>query len=78
MRAYQYRASRRMGRGWPLDVRDQENDIWIWDIARETPTRLTFFDTRPYNHVLWETSAELREKLANRTRVTVTQPTQAS
>jgi Tol biopolymer transport system component len=25
-----------------LDVRDQELDIWIWDIARETLTRLTF------------------------------------
>ena len=25
-----------------LDVRDQERDIWIWDFARETLTRLTF------------------------------------
>ena len=25
-----------------LDVRDQENDIWIWDFARETLRRLTF------------------------------------
>jgi Tol biopolymer transport system component len=25
-----------------LDVRDQENDIWIWDLARESLTRLTF------------------------------------
>ncbi len=25
-----------------LDVRDQEDDIWIWDFARETLTRLTF------------------------------------
>jgi serine/threonine-protein kinase len=25
-----------------LTLRDQENDIWIWDIARETLTRLTF------------------------------------
>jgi serine/threonine-protein kinase len=24
-----------------LDVRDQENDIWIWDVARETLNRLT-------------------------------------
>jgi serine/threonine-protein kinase len=24
-----------------LDIRDQENDIWIWDLARETMTRLT-------------------------------------
>jgi Tol biopolymer transport system component len=25
-----------------VDVYDQENDIWIWDLARETLTRLTF------------------------------------
>ena len=25
-----------------LDVRDQENDIWVWDFARETLTRATF------------------------------------
>jgi Tol biopolymer transport system component len=25
-----------------LDVRDQENDIWIWNIARQTLRRLTF------------------------------------
>ena len=25
-----------------IDARDQENDIWIWDTARETLTRLTF------------------------------------
>ncbi len=25
-----------------LDVRDQENDIWIWDFTRETLRRLTF------------------------------------
>jgi eukaryotic-like serine/threonine-protein kinase len=25
-----------------LDIRDQENDIWVWDLARETLARLTF------------------------------------
>ena len=25
-----------------LDIRDQESDIWIWDLARESLTRLTF------------------------------------
>ncbi len=25
-----------------LDIRDQENDIWVWDLARQTLTRLTF------------------------------------
>ena len=29
-----------------LDVRDQEDDIWIWDFARETLTRLTFASGR--------------------------------
>jgi serine/threonine-protein kinase len=25
-----------------LQIGDQENDIWIWDLMRQTPTRLTF------------------------------------
>ena len=25
-----------------LDARDREDDVWIWDLTRETPTRLTF------------------------------------
>ena len=25
-----------------LDIRDQENDIWVWEFARETLTRVTF------------------------------------
>ncbi|MDO8679401.1 MAG: protein kinase [Acidobacteriota bacterium] len=25
-----------------LDIRDQENDIWVWDLARQNLTRLTF------------------------------------
>ena len=29
-----------------LSVRDQENDIWMWDFARETLTRLTFDPAR--------------------------------
>ena len=28
-----------------LDVRDQENDIWVWDLSRHTLTRLTFDQT---------------------------------
>jgi eukaryotic-like serine/threonine-protein kinase len=31
-----------------LDIRDQENDIWIWDIARATLTRLTFNPSADY------------------------------
>ena len=33
-----------------LDIRDQENDIWLWDITRQSMTRLTFdqgFDRGP-------------------------------
>jgi serine/threonine-protein kinase len=33
-----------------LDVRDEQNDIWVWSLARETLTRLTFdpgFDRAP-------------------------------
>jgi serine/threonine-protein kinase len=33
-----------------LDVRDQSNDIWIWDVTRQTLTRLTMYpgpDTDP-------------------------------
>ena len=28
-----------------LDIRDQQNDIWIWDLQRETLMRLTFHPT---------------------------------
>jgi len=38
------------GKRVALDVRDQQNDIWIWDLARETLTRVTFdagLDTWP-------------------------------
>jgi Tol biopolymer transport system component len=31
-----------------LDIRDQENDIWIWDLVRQTLTRLTFDPTLDY------------------------------
>ena len=29
------------GKRVALDIRDQENDVWIWDLERETLTRLT-------------------------------------
>ena len=35
-----------------LDVRDQNSDIWIWDFARETLTRLTF-DPANDNYPVW-------------------------
>jgi len=41
-RAYQYPRISPDGTRVALDVRDQDADIWIWDIARRTLTRLTF------------------------------------
>ena len=41
-RAYRYPRISPDGSRVALDVRDQENDIWIWDFARETLSRLTF------------------------------------
>jgi serine/threonine-protein kinase len=41
-RAYAYARLSPDGSRIALDARDQENDIWVYDIARGTPTRLTF------------------------------------
>ncbi len=41
-RAYRYLRISPDGTRVALDVRDEQNDIWIWDLARETLTRLTF------------------------------------
>ena len=41
-RAYVYPRLSPDGTRVALDIRDQENDIWIWNLARETLTRLTF------------------------------------
>ena len=41
-RAYAYARLSPDGTRIALDVRDQQNDIWVWDVARETLTRLTF------------------------------------
>ena len=41
-RAYRYPRISPDGSRVALDVRDQENDIWIWDFAREMLSRLTF------------------------------------
>jgi serine/threonine-protein kinase len=40
-RAYLYPRVSPDGTRVALDIRDQENDIWIWDLARETLKRLT-------------------------------------
>ena len=41
-RAYAYPRISPDGTRVALDIRDQENDIWIWEFARRTMTRLTF------------------------------------
>ena len=41
-RAYRYPRISPDGGRVAFSVADQENDIWIWDFARETLTRLTF------------------------------------
>ena len=35
------RASHRMARGSELSIGDQERDIWIWNLERQTLNRLT-------------------------------------
>ena len=35
-----------------MELRDQEGDIWIWNIARQTSTRLTF-DPAQEQHPVW-------------------------
>ncbi|MGH9254765.1 MAG: protein kinase domain-containing protein, partial [Vicinamibacterales bacterium] len=42
VRAYMYPRLSPDGTRLALDIRDQENDIWIWDFRRETLTRFTF------------------------------------
>lgn len=42
----------------------------IWT-CRKDQMREAHFDTRPYNHIVWESPAELREKLENRIKATV-------
>ncbi|MGH9384591.1 MAG: protein kinase domain-containing protein [Vicinamibacterales bacterium] len=42
LRAYQRARLSPDGTRIALDVRDQESDIWTWDIAHETLTRVTF------------------------------------
>jgi serine/threonine-protein kinase len=45
-RAYQYPRISPDGTRLALDIRDLDTDIWIWDFARETLTRLTFDPAR--------------------------------
>jgi eukaryotic-like serine/threonine-protein kinase len=51
-RAYVYPRLSPDGTRVALDIRDQDQDIWIWDLARETLMRLTF-DPAPDGHPVW-------------------------
>jgi len=51
-RAYTYPRISPDGTRLALDVRDQEQDVWIWDFSRETLTRLTF-DPAPDYYPVW-------------------------
>lgn len=51
-RAYVYPRLSPDGTRVALGVLDQESDIWIWDLARETLTRFTF-DPQPDTHPVW-------------------------
>lgn len=42
----------------------------IWT-CREDDFENTHFDTRQYNHIVWDTPGDLREKLTNRIRATI-------
>lgn len=42
----------------------------IWTCRKDELPKV-HFDTRQYSHIVWETPAELREKLTNRIRATV-------
>jgi serine/threonine-protein kinase len=53
-RAYVYPRISPDGRKVALDIRDQENDIWMWDAERRTLTRLTF-DPGLNRGVAWST-----------------------
>ena len=57
-RAYLYARLSPDGTRVALDIRDQENDIWIWDLARETLKRLTTDPTLDRLPV-WTTNYEI-------------------
>ena len=52
VRAYEYPRLSPDGTRIAINLRDQEQDIWIWDLARETLTRLTF-DPAVDQYPLW-------------------------
>ena len=56
-RTYYYARLSPDGKRLSLDVRDQEQDIWIWDLVRETMSRLTD-QAGPDEYGLWTEDGE--------------------
>jgi Tol biopolymer transport system component len=56
-RAYTYPTISPDGTQVALDIRDQENDTWIWDVAKNTLRRLTF-DPGQNAYVVWTPDGE--------------------
>ena len=56
-RAYQYPRVSPDGTRLALDIRDQDDDIWIWDLARQTLTRLTF-DPLTDSYPVWSPDSQ--------------------
>ena len=56
-RAYQTLSLSPDGTRVAVGIRDQESDVWIWDFARETLTRLTFESGTEYDPV-WTPDGE--------------------
>ncbi len=56
-RAYTYPRLSPDGTRVAIEIRDQENDIWIWTLARETLTRLTF-DPGLDNFPVWTPNSQ--------------------
>ena len=59
-----YEAGFAMGLGIPV----------IWTV-RDSDVNTLHFDTRQYNHIVWTDSSDLRNKLLNRIRATISSPT---
>jgi Tol biopolymer transport system component len=51
-RAYRYARLSPDGKQFAIDATDEDYDIWIWDFARESPSRLTFGPARD-QYPLW-------------------------
>jgi serine/threonine-protein kinase len=55
-RAYQYARLSPDGARIALDIRDQEDDIWVWDVARDAIARVTF-DKAADRYPVWSSDS---------------------